>query len=205
VGLTGCRTPTRPQAETSGATTTLVRGFRLGYPIGRSSQFRFGVPVTRRTPQPALGVSRLALCCFYCGMTAHGPTVIHIRLRRTSTSRLNRTVPPSPRTRYATRMSVPVGPILSRVDHKGNSLPHHRRFRELSRFPSPTADGRSTAGQSPRRSTRTRQGPKGHPAPPISLFCGTTRTRVHGQNAQKAKIARYADCEHNRDAVRADP
>jgi hypothetical protein len=48
-------------------------------------------------------------------------------------------------------------------------------------------------------------GPKGHPAPPISLFCCTTRTRVHGQNAQKAKIARYADCEHNRDAVRADP
>jgi hypothetical protein len=48
-------------------------------------------------------------------------------------------------------------------------------------------------------------GPKGRPAPPISLCCRTTRTRVHGQNAQKAKIARYADCEHNRDAVGADP
>ena len=47
-------------------------------------------------------------------------------------------------------------------------------------------------------------GPKGRPVPPISLCCRTTRTRVHGQNAQKAKIARYADCEHNRDAVRAD-
>ena len=62
-------------------------------------------------------------------------------------------------------------------------------------------------------------GPRGHvvlrlvnrlrlairPAPPISLFCCTTRARVDGQNAQKAKIARYAGCEHNRDAVRADP
>jgi hypothetical protein len=138
---------TRPQAETSGAKTTLVRGFRLGYPIGRSSQFRFGVPVTRRTPQPALGVSRLALCCFYCGITAHGPTVIHIGLRRTSTSRLNRIVPPVSPDEIRQRTSVPVGPILSRVDHKRDSLPHHRRFRELSRFPSPTADGRSTAGQ----------------------------------------------------------
>jgi hypothetical protein len=134
-------------AETSGAKTTLVRGFRLGYPIGRSSQFRFGVPVTRRTPQPALGVSRLALCCFYCGITAHGPTVIHIGLRRTSTSRLNRIVPPISPDEIRQRTSVPVGPILSRVDHKRNSLPHHRRFRELSRLPSPTADGRSTAGQ----------------------------------------------------------
>ena len=56
----------------------------------------------------------------------------------------------------------------------------------------------------PRRFTRTHQGLK-DPAPPISLCCCTTRARVDGQNAQKAKIARYAGCEHNRDAVRADP
>jgi hypothetical protein len=30
------------------------------------------------------------------------------------------------------------------------------------------------------------------------------RARVDGQNAQKAKIARNASCEHNRDAVGAD-
>ena len=39
---------------------------------------------------------------------------------------------------------------------------------------------------------------------PLEVGC-TTRARVDGQNAQKAKIARYAGCEHNRDAVRADP
>jgi hypothetical protein len=71
------------------------------------------------------------------------------------------------------RMSVPVGPMLSRVDHKRNSLPHHRRFRELSRFPSPTADGRSTAGQSPRPSTRTRQGLKA--IPPRRFLCFVVR------------------------------
>jgi hypothetical protein len=35
--------------------------------------------------------------------------------------------------------------------------------------------------------------------------CCTTRARVDGQNAQKEKIARYAGCVHNRDAVMADP
>jgi hypothetical protein len=37
------------------------------------------------------------------------------------------------------------------------------------------------------------------------LLCDSWPGRVDGQNAQKAKIARYAGCEHNRDAVRADP
>ena len=59
----------------------------------------------------------------------------------------------------------------------------------------------------PRRFDKNSPRPKCHPAPPISLFCCATRglARVDGQNAQKAKIARYAGCEHNRDAVRADP
>ena len=59
----------------------------------------------------------------------------------------------------------------------------------------------------PRRFDKNSPRPKCHPAPPISLCCCATRglARVDGQNAQKAKIARYAGCEHNRDAVRADP
>ena len=41
--------------------------------------------------------------------------------------------------------------------------------------------------------------------PARSVSGGANGTRGDGQNAQKAKIARYAGCEHNRDAVRADP
>jgi hypothetical protein len=40
-----------------------------------------------------------------------------------------------------------------------------------------------------------------HVARPVSA----DRARVDGQYAQKAKIAGNAGCEHNRDAVRADP
>jgi len=45
---------------------------------------------------------------------------------------------------------------------------------------------------------------------PQPIRCGKLKAAavarlVDGQNAQKAKIARNAGCEHNRDAATADP
>jgi len=40
---------------------------------------------------------------------------------------------------------------------------------------------------------------------PQQLKTAAVARLADGQNAQKAKIARNAGCEHNRDAARADP